>query len=172
MAAGKCGWHKSVRVGDRYVHVHITKADYSARKGYHAWTFPPRIGIEFREKRNVRGDNFIPNIDVAELVRFIKILRNLQQRRLRDYVESGKFRKFIIEQTPKRRIRFDLHGGKIELEYMHVGWDEYAHMVDIKRWEIPRFIDLLEDALYRYLRLIRTWHESGKLPEQFKREID
>jgi len=168
MPSGICGWHKTVRVEDGHAHFHITKADYSIERGYITWIFPPRIGIDFRKKKKFRGKHYIPNIDIGELVRFIKILRLLHSKK---FFKSGKVQKFIVEQTPDRRIRFWIEEGTVVLEYRHTGWKTYAPMARFKPKRIPRLIKALQEALGQYVTLIKRWNRTGKLPEQFKRKL-
>ncbi len=166
----ECGWHKSVPVVDKYAHVHITKAAYRVFQNYHWWITPPRIGIDFRKNRKKRGHEWIPNIEVADLVRLIRILRQLDRKRISKSVATKKG--FYIAPTFDRRIRIGVSEGRITLEYRGRGWENYGKRVEIELKQLPLLIGALEEGYSRYLKLIASWHDSGKLPDEFRHRLN
>ena len=52
-----------MHIEGKYAHIYVTKADCSKIDGYFVWINPPRIGLDFRKTKGVRGKDFIPNID-------------------------------------------------------------------------------------------------------------
>jgi hypothetical protein len=166
----ECGWHKSVPVIGKYAHVHITKATYRVFKDYHWWITPPRIGIDFRKTKKRRGTEWIPNIEIADLVRLIRILRHLRHKNVLESIASKKG--FYIAPSFDRRIRIKAIKERIVLDYRDRGDTFYGWTAEIKPEQLPALIKTLEDGYSRYVKLIATWHDTGKLPDDFRHRLD
>src|SRR5437667_5477159 len=104
-----CGLHKSVPIVEKYAHIHITKAAYRVFKNYHWWITPPRIGIDFRVTKTKRGKAWIPNIEITDLIRLIRIFQYLKRPRVRKSVAAKKG--FYIAPSFDRRIRIRANGN-------------------------------------------------------------
>src|SRR6266567_3135555 len=166
----QCGWHTSVPIVGKYAHVHITKASFRDFKGYYWWLTPPRIGIDFRVRKGERGREWIPNIDIADLVRLIRILQFLKRDGDAKLVASKK--RFYLAPSFDRRIRIKPNSTKgIVMDYRDRGWQDYGNRVEIDRQQIEPLIDALEMAYSRFMRLVKSWHDSTKLPAEFRHEL-
>jgi hypothetical protein len=136
---------------------------------YYWWITPPRIGIDFRTTKEKRGREWIPNIEVADLVRLIRIFRHLKHERILRAVASKKG--FCIAPSFDRRIRIRASEGRITLEYRDRGWENYGETVEIEPKQLPKLIATLEEGYSQYLKLIRNGHDSGRLPEGFRHKL-
>lgn len=171
MSSGICAWHRNFRLQSNYAHIHITKADYRMESGYMQWVFSPRIGLDFRHKPNKRGQQYIPNIDVGELIRMIKVLKILQSRKVFKSIAEGRRNNFVILQTPGRRMRFVVFENQIELQYRHTGWTSYLSMGSMSTNRTEAFRKMLNNALVSYLKLMEEWIRTGNLPEGYRHKV-
>jgi len=169
------GWFGKVE--DKYTTaiVHITKVERFQFRGMYRYFFPPRIGIDFYLPENFPEGNhdFIPNLELGDVARLIKILGLVERNQTFDSLASGKIKPFRIglafETDLKRRIIVGAESDHLTVKYegVHRGSE-----VSIEYWftrnGIEKFVDILKELTIEYIGFIQRYVLVGKIDPRFR----
>jgi hypothetical protein len=172
---GDKGWFGEVE--DKYTNavVHITKVERVQFKGMYRYFFPPRIGIDFYSPENYPNGShdFIPNLELGDIARLIKILELVERDQTFNSLASGNIKPFKIglafETDLKRRIIVgaELDHLTIKYEGLHRGSE-----VSIEYWftrkGIQKFVAILKELVIEYMDFIQRYVLIGKIDPKFK----
>lgn len=169
------GWIGEVE--DKHVTaiVHITKIDRKAFRGMYRYFYPPRIGIDFYSPEDYPdgSHDFIPNLELGDVARLIRILELARQDETFKKLNSGKIKPFKIglafEIDLQRRIIVGAKFNRLTIRYegRHRGTDvgiEYH----FTRKGAKKLIDILKELVIEYLAFIQRYVLIGKIDPKFK----
>jgi len=169
------GWFDEVR--DKYVTavVHITKIDKALFRGKYRYFYPPRIGIDFYlpEDYPHGPHDFVPNLELGDVARLIKILELVGQEQTFTLLRSGKIKPFKIglafEKELQRRIIVGADDNDLVIRYKgrHWGKDvgiEYC----FTREGAQKFVKTLKELIIEYIGFIQRYTLVGKIDPRFE----
>jgi len=172
-------WYKTVKDKCTVANVHITKIEKRKSRGMYSYFFPPRIGIDFYEPENYpKGyHDFIPNLELGDIARMIKILELVENDRTFYHLVAGEIKPFEIglafERELKRRISVsgksdhDIDRITIKYEGVHSG-TEVLIEYDFTYSGLKKFVDALKEAIIEYYGFIQKYVSLGKIEDSFK----
>jgi hypothetical protein len=155
--------------------VHITKVEKILIGGVYRYFFSPRIGIDFYLPENYPDGehDFIPNLELGDIARLIRILELVETDQTFESLASGNIKPFRIglafETELKRRIIVGAASDYITVKYegIHRGKQvsiEYAFTQN----GIENFIKVLKEVIVEYLSFIQRYVLIGKIDNRFK----
>ena len=169
------GWF--AEVSDKYVTAiaHITKIDRAPFRGMYRYFYPPRIGIDFYFPEDYPNGphDFIPNLELGDVARLIKILELVGQDQTFTSLSSGKIKPFKIglafEKDLQRRIIVGAEDNNLVIRYegRHRGKDvgiEYC----LTRKGAQKLVDVLKELMIEYIGFIQRYVLVGKIDPKFK----
>ena len=164
-------------VSDKYatVLVHITKIDRTLFRGMNRYFYPPRIGIDFYSPEDYPNGphDFIPNLELGDVARLIKILELARRDRTFKSLNSGRIKPFKIglafESDLQRRIIVgaEFNNLKIRYEGRHRGTDVEIEYY-LTRKGVKKFVDILKELVVEYMAFIQRYVLIGKIDPKFK----
>jgi hypothetical protein len=172
------GW--SGELQDKYtvMLVHITKAERIRIGGVYRYFFSPRIGIDFYLPENYPDGEyeFIPNLELGDIARLIRILELVEEDHTFESLVSGNIKPFRIglafETDLKRRIIVGA-GSDEESDYITVKYEGVHKGTEVSieyaftREGIGKFIKILKEAIVEYLGFIQRYVLIGKIDPKF-----
>jgi len=175
MSQADKSWFDEVR--DRYVTaiIHITKIERALFGGVYRYFYPPRIGIDFYSPEEYPNGlhDFIPNLELGDVARLIKILELVGQDQTFTSLNSGKIKPFKIglafETDLQRRIIVRAESNHLVIRYegRHRGKDvEFEYC--LTRKGAQKFVDVLKELMVEYISFIQRYVLIGKIDPKFK----
>ena len=169
------GWFGELKDKYTVTIVHITKVERIKIGGVYRYFFSPRIGIDFYLPENYPDGehDFIPNLELGDIARLIRILELVEVDQTFESLASGTIKPFRIglafETELKRRIIVGAEPDYITVRYegIHRGSQvsiEYA----FTRNGIEKFIQILKEVIVEYLSFIQKYVLIGKIDPKFK----
>ena len=165
------------KVKDKYVIViaHITKIDRTFSKGMSSYFYPPRIGIDFYLPEDYPNGphDFIPNLELGDIARLMKILELAGEYKIFTSLNWGRIKPFKIglafESDLQRRIIVSARSKRLILKYegYHKGKKveiEYC----FTRKGVQKFVEVLKELTIEYMNFIQRYVLIGKVDPKFK----
>ena len=137
--------------------------------------YPPRIGIDFYLPENYpKGPkDFIPNLELGDIARLIKILDLVKQDEVFASLNSERINPFKIglafEKDLQRRIIL-----RAESKHLVIRYEGYhrSRQVEIEypisREGAEKLIDALKELVIEYIGFIQRYVMIGKIDRKFK----
>jgi hypothetical protein len=175
MAQEDKSWFNEVK--DKYVVMipHITKVDKAPFRGMYRYFYPPRIGIDFYSPEDYPNGvhDFVPNLELGDVARLVRILELVSEDDTFASLKSGKIKPFRIglafENDLQRRIilgaesnyliiRYEAYhrGKRVEIEY------------NLSREGAMDLIRTLKELVIEYVGFIQRYVMLGKIGSKFK----
>lgn len=156
---GKVAWQKEIKCiaqPNAKVIVHITKSENKRIKDYN-YVNPNRIGIDF-DGFNDSSHDYIPNLNLADLISLIQRLNLLKGCSFRDVLKEGKFiRSFGVELDSRRKIDFEVESsGADKHDQIKVCYEDNLRKLErfkicsLEDNELPEIINALKEAFVQY----------------------
>lgn len=165
------------KVSDEYtmVLVHITKIDRTLSRGMYRYFYPPRIGIDFYSSEDYPDGphDFIPNLELGDVARLIKILELAGRDRTFKSLNSGRIKPFKIglafEKDLHRRIILGAESNNLKIRYerRHKGTN-VAIEYYLTREGAKELVDVLKELVVEYMAFIQRYVLIGKIDPRFK----
>jgi len=168
-------WYRKIKDKHTIALVHITKVEKRKNKGLYSYFFPPRIGIDFYKPEDyTKGyHDFIPNLELGDIARMIKVLELVKNDDTFDNLVSGEIKPFKIglafERDLERRISVGGKSGRITIGYeaVHSG-SEVSIEYEFTRTGLEKVVDALKEATIEYIGFIQRYVLLGKINNNFK----
>lgn len=168
-------WYREVKDKHTIAVVHITKVEKRKNRGLYSYFFPPRIGIDFYKPEDPtnRYHDFIPNLELGDIARMIKILELTMDDDTFDSLVSGRIKPFKIglafEKELERRISVSGKSDRITIGYeaVHRG-SEVSIEYEFTRIGLEKIVEALKEATIEYIGFIQRYVLLGKIDSGFK----
>jgi hypothetical protein len=169
------GWFRKIEDEQTIAVVHITKVDKKRSKGLYRYFFPPRIGIDFYTPDNYpEGQHdFIPNLELGDVARLIKILELVDQDKTFNSLREGEIQPFEIglafENELKRKITVSVAENSLAIKYEGIHRrSEVSIEYNFTRQGIQELINCLKELTIEYIGFIQRYVLIGRMDPKFK----
>jgi len=155
---------------------HITKVDRASFRGLYRYFYPPRIGLDFYLPENYpQGTHdYIPNLELGDVARLVRILDLVKQDKTFDSLESGRISPFKIglafENDLQRRIFLRAESDLLAIRYkgIHRGVQvDFEYYISRKGAE--KLTSSLKELVIEYIGFIQRYVMIGKIDESYRR---
>lgn len=166
------GW--SEEVSDRHGTVvpHITKFGITKYRGMYSQFYPPRIGIDFYPYDR-EGHNYVPNLDIGDVARLVRVLELAQKYAVFDKLRSGKISPFEIglsfQGDLNRKIELDAESSYLILKYRGFHKGNLVEFTQrLSREGAERLINSLKKLTMQCMSVIQKYVMTGEVDDRFK----
>jgi len=168
------GWFHVVEDTFTVVVPHITKVDKVSFKGLHQYFYPPRIGIDFYEPEGYPKDRpaFIPNLELGDIARLVRVLELANRDPTFRSIKSGKREPFEIglafEKELGRRITLDVESNCLLIGYEACHkWGEVDFQYRMSREGAEELIKALKELVAEYVSFILKYVMIARIDDKF-----
>jgi len=140
------------------MNIHITCIRRERNAGYYTYFNSPRIGIDIWETgENDDNPDFIPNINLGDLIRFVIILGYVDSDEIFAKLSKGSILPFEIAMEFKRKIVVSAEGRSWSLSYHdpRTNWKKIEYYIE--REGIAELRKALKEIIANYLNFVNTW---------------
>jgi hypothetical protein len=166
------GWSREASDLNGIVVPHITKFGITKYRDMYSQFYPPRIGIDFYP-RDKRDRNFIPNLDIGDIARLVRVLELAQEYTIFERLRSGKIRPFEIglsfQGDLNRKIEIDARSNYLILRYQGLHRDRHVGFTHrLSRKGAERLINILKELVVEYMSVIQKYTMTGDIDDRFR----
>lgn len=168
----------SNEISDKHVVIvpHITKVDEIRFKGMYRYFYPPRIGLDFYFPENYPDGNhdFIPNLELGDVARLVRILDLVKQDETFDSLKSGRISPFKIglafENDLQRKILLRAKGNLLAIRYCGIHRKvEVDFEYCMSRECAVELTTSLKELLIEYIGFIQKYVILGKIDRMYRK---